>query len=102
MYVCMYISYLQNLVKRIEKDDKDPLQKLKEKVGGLNLTFNLRTVKEDEVMKVVKKLKNKTSHGFPCIAVHLNKLYLLLLEVKKVSHILCIYRLTLMGVHTKL
>ena len=40
----------------------------------LNLSFNLRTVKEDEVMKVVKKLKNKTSHGFDNISAELIKL----------------------------
>ena len=41
---------------------------------GKGLHFSLRTVKEEEVAKVVKKLKNKTSHGFDNISAEILKL----------------------------
>ena len=43
--------------------DIDPTEKLKEKLEGKNLKFNLPPVTENQVMKAIKCLKPKTSSG---------------------------------------
>ena len=41
----------------------DPLEKLRGKVKELDLHFELKEVQEKDVMKILKKLKNKSSYG---------------------------------------
>ena len=64
-----------NLAARIKPDrNVDPLEKLREKVKNMKLSFKLKTVSEAQVELVVKKLKNKTSHGFDNISAEILKL----------------------------
>ena len=43
--------------------NNDPFSKLRSKLQGKNLKFNLRTVSEKEVLKIIKSLKPKKSFG---------------------------------------
>ena len=52
----------------------DPLLKLKNKLHGSSLKFKLRTVSEKEVIKVMKSLKPKKSHGIDGITSEVLKL----------------------------
>ena len=67
-------SKIDKLALKIQKDNSDPLERLRNKVKDMRLTFELRTIKEGDVRKVIKKLKNKRSHGFDNISAELIKL----------------------------
>ena len=60
--------------KIIIDDSIDPLNKLREKVKDLNLSFKLKTVSEKEVFDIIRKLKNKRSSGFDGISSEILKL----------------------------
>ena len=64
-------SKIDKLALKIQKDNSDPLERLRNKVKDMRLTFELRTIKEGDVRKVIKKLKNKRSHGFDNISAEL-------------------------------
>ena len=56
---------VQNLANAIKKDPKiDTFSRLKGKLQGSNLRFTLKTVTENEVLKIIKSLKPKKSYGF--------------------------------------
>ena len=66
---------VETLAEGIKKDSKiDPLEKLKEKVKGRNLKFQLKTVTEMEVSDILRNLKKKTSHGLDGISSEILKL----------------------------
>ena len=66
---------VRDLRAKIKKqEDIDPLEKLREKVKGLNLHFKLKEVKEKDVMKVLRKLRNKTSSGIDGISSEVLKM----------------------------
>ena len=66
---------VEKLAEGIKKDNQiDPLDKLKEKVKGKNLSFKLRTVTEREVSFILRKLKSKSSCGFDGISSEILKL----------------------------
>ena len=60
--------------KIIIDDSIDPLNKLREKVKDLNLSFKLKTVSEKEVFDIIRKLKNKRSSCFDGISSEIMKL----------------------------
>ena len=55
-------------------DSIDPLNKLREKVKDLNLSFKLKTVSEKEVFDIIRKLKSKRSSCFDGISSEIMKL----------------------------
>ena len=65
---------VMKLASKISKDDIDPLHPLKEKVKSKLLRFDIRCVKEDEVSKIIQKMKRKTSRGFDDISSEVLKL----------------------------
>ena len=66
------VKHLKSKIKK--KDDVDPLTKLREKVKDLNLHFELREIEEKDVMKILKKLKSKTSCGMDGISSEVLKM----------------------------
>ena len=55
---------IEKLEANINKNPNiDPLSELKKKMKHSNLKFSLRTVKEKEVLKILKALKGKKSYG---------------------------------------
>ena len=66
---------VRDLRARIKKQEGiDPLEKLREKVKELNLHFELKEVEEKDVMKLLRKLKNKTSSGIDGISSEVLKM----------------------------
>ena len=66
---------VEKLARKIKIDGSfDPLEKLREKTNHLKLKFKLKTVSEKEVSNIVKKLKNKRSHGLDGISSEILKL----------------------------
>ena len=58
------IKKIENLKNGINKNDiKDPLLKLKEKVNEKNLSFKLKAISKNTLLKAMKKIKNKKSVG---------------------------------------
>ena len=58
------IEKIENLKNGINKNDiKDPLLKLKEKVNEKNLSFKLKAISKNTLLKAMKKIKNKKSVG---------------------------------------
>ena len=54
---------IEKLVAAIKNPNVDPLSKLRKKMQGSNLRFNLKTVSENVVLKILKSLKSKKSCG---------------------------------------
>ena len=55
---------VEKLAARIKRDpNNDPFLRLRKKLQHLDLNFNLRTVHEKEVLKILKSLKSKKSCG---------------------------------------
>ena len=52
----------------------EPLEKLREKMKDLNLNFELKEVEEKDVMRILKKLKNKSSTGLDGISAEVMKM----------------------------
>lgn len=66
---------IQNLRERIDPSFiKDPLSKMDQKMlGKERILFNLKTVSEYKVLKILKNLKPKNSHGFDDISAKVLK-----------------------------
>ena len=62
------------LAEKINPVTEDPLAKLKTKLQGRNLKFSFRTVSKQDVLKILKKLKKKKSHGFDGITSEILKI----------------------------
>ena len=71
------------LRERINDDfKKDPLQKMEQKMEGKNgISFHLRTVREEQVLKILSNLKAKRSTGFDDISANM---------LKKSAEIICL------------
>ena len=65
----------EKLAEGIKKNSNiDPLLKLREKMNGSDLKFKLRTVKETEVLKIIRQMKSKQSYGHYGISSEILKL----------------------------
>ena len=70
-----FIEKVKKLADGIKQDSKsDPFSLLTENLQGSNLKFNVRTVSEKVVMKILKSLKGKKSHGCDVINSEIFKL----------------------------
>ena len=66
---------IEKLEANINKNPNiDPLSELKKKMKHSNLKFSLRTVKEKEVLKILKALKGKKSYGLDGITSEILKI----------------------------
>ena len=66
---------IQKLVAGIEKNPKiDPFCKLRQKMQGSNIIFNLKTVSEKHILKILRSLKPKKSFGLDGISAEIVKL----------------------------
>ena len=66
---------VKNLAAGIKTDpDINPFSRLKEKVKDLNLKFNLKTVSEEAVLKILRLLKSKKSSGNDGITAEIIKM----------------------------
>ena len=66
---------IENLAAGIIKDPSiNPFSKLKKKLNGSNLKFNLKTVQEKEVLSILKSLTAKQSCGHDGISSEILKL----------------------------
>ena len=65
--------YKDKIVKidsEIPKIDISPTLKLEESLKGKNLNFSLKTVSENQVVKAIKSLKNKSRSGITFIYLY--------------------------------
>ena len=68
-------SKVEKLAAGIKKSpNHDPFTRLREKLHHLDLKFHLKTVSENEVLKILKSLKPKKSYGFDGITSEVLKL----------------------------
>ena len=66
---------IEKLEANINKDPNiDPISELKKKLKNSNLKFSLKTVKEKVVLKLLKSLKGKKSHGLDGITSEILKI----------------------------
>ena len=66
---------IQKLAEGIKKKpNHEPFSKLREKMKKLNVTFQLKTVSEKGVLKILKSLKSKRSFGTDGINAEILKL----------------------------
>ena len=70
---------------KIPKIDISPTSKLEEAFRGKNLKFSLRTVSENQVVKAIKSLKNKSSSGVDFISPKMVKLAVDIIKVPLTS-----------------
>ena len=65
---------VMRLANKICKDNIDPVEKLRQKLKCRHLRFDIKCVKEEEVSRIINKLKTKTSRGFDDISSEVLKL----------------------------
>ena len=74
-FVTFFKEKIEKLEANIKKNpDIDPLSELKEKMKNSNLKFSLKTVKEKDVLKLLKALKGKKSYGLDGITSEILKI----------------------------
>ena len=74
-----FVTFFKEKIEKLEANIKknpniDPLSELKKKMKHSNLKFSLRTVKEKEVLKILKALKGKKSYGLDGITSEILKI----------------------------
>ena len=69
-----FINKVKNLLSNLQPTDSDPLRYLKRYMSGRNAKFQLRQVHPDEVLAVIRSLKNSKSTGLDTINVQILKL----------------------------
>ena len=69
-----FITKVRQLRSRIPATETDPLDKLRQVLRNRQCTFDLSPVTEDEVLKIISKLKNSKSTGTDFISTWIIKL----------------------------
>ena len=74
-----FVTFFKEKIEKLEaninkKPNIDPLSELKEKLKNSNLKFSLKTVKEKDVLKLLKALKGKKSYGLDGITSEILKI----------------------------
>ena len=71
-----FIGKIDKLKTKIDERPKvDPLGKLREKMSKKRLNFKLKLVKEKQILKIVKSLKNTISSGVDSITTKIIRQY---------------------------
>ena len=58
-----FVDKIKRLRNGIPLPTSDPLKKLREAMRGRNCSFSLKPVQEDQVLKIIKGLKNSSANG---------------------------------------
>ena len=70
-----FLEKIEKLVEGTKQQQRcDPLSKLREQVKNYNLKFNLKTVSEEQILKIIKNLKNTNSAGTDSIPTKILKI----------------------------
>ena len=69
-----FINKVKNLQKKLPAQKNDPLKHLKQAMKKRKCSFKFQPVSQDEVLKIVKSMKNSKSTGLDCIDTNTIKL----------------------------